>query len=343
MATFEPVGYAVIGLGGFAQQAILPGFRHSKKAKLVALVSGDRSKAKRLATKFRAGACYTYEELPACFSNPQVEAVYIATNNALHAQYAVQAANAGRHVLCEKPMANSVEECRQMLEACRASGVRLMVAYRKYFEPASVELKKVVSSGKLGRLKYIHSAFGFLCRPRGKARIWRLDPRAVGGGPLPDVGIYCVSTIRWLLGKEPLEAAAYQWTTAPEALPNVEESIAFRLNYPDGIVAQATASFGARLSSFLEVHGEKGWAALNPAYAFDQERCLFGRIGERWFEKEFKIMDELSLELDGFADCIRRKREPEPNGVQGMRDVAVMEAIYQAAHQGRSVPITLPE
>src|SRR5208337_1542756 len=199
MAAFKPVGYAVIGLGGFAQNAILPGFAHSKKAKLVAVVSGDRSKAKRLATKFRAGAFYTYEELPACFSNPRVEAVYIATNNGSHAHYAVQAANAARHVLCEKPMANSVEECRQMLEACRASNLRLMIAYRKYFEPASLELKKMIRHGKLGRLKYIHSAFGIFFPPRPVRGAWHLDPKLSGGGSLPDVGVYCVNTICWLL------------------------------------------------------------------------------------------------------------------------------------------------
>ena len=343
MAAFKPVGYAVIGLGGFAQGAILPGFRHSKKAKLVALVSGDRSKAKRLATKFHAGAFYTYEELPACFSNPQVEAVYIATNNGSHAHYAVQAANAGEHVLCEKPMANSVEECRQMLAACRASGVRLMIAYRKYFEPASLELKKLIRSGRLGRLKYIHSAFGIVIRGRGKAGAWHLDPKLAGGGALPDVGVYCVNTIRWLVGEEPLEVSAYQWTTDPETFSQVDENIAFRLNFPHGLVAQATSSFSAAQSSFLQVHGEKGWAALNPAYPWDEERCLFGKTGDRWFEKKFKIIDELSLELDAFADSIRRQREPEPNGVQGMRDVAVMEAIYQSAREGRTVPITMPE
>ena len=180
MAVSKPVGYAVIGLGGFAQRAILPGFRHSKKAKLVALVSGDRSKAKRLAKKFGAEAFYTYEELPACFSHPQVEAVYVATNNGSHAYYAVQAANAGKHVLCEKPMANSVEECRQMVEACRASDLRLMIAYRKYFEPASLELKKLIRGGRLGRLKYIHSAFGIVIRTRGQVGAWHLDPKLCG-------------------------------------------------------------------------------------------------------------------------------------------------------------------
>ena len=343
MATFKPVGYAVIGLGGYAQRAILPGFRHSKKAKLVALVSGDRSKAKRLATKFGAEVFYTYEELPTCLSHPQVEAVYIATNNGSHAHYAVQAANAGKHVLCEKPMANSVEECRQMVAACRASAVRLMIGYRKYFEPSSLELKQLISSGRLGRLKYIHSAFGIFVRARGQAGAWHFDPKLSGGGSLPDVGVYCVNTIRWLVGEEPLEVSAYQWTTDPETFSQVDENIAFRLDFPHGLVAQATSSFKAAESSFLQVHGEKGWACLNPAFQWDLERCLFGQIGGRWFEKKFKVIDELALELDALADSIRRQREPEPNGVQGMRDMAVMEAIYQSAREGRTVSITMPE
>jgi len=108
-------------------------------------------------------------------------------------------------------------------------------------------------------------------------------------------------------------------------------------------VAQATSSFSAAESSFLQVHGEKGWAALNPAFPWDEERCLFGQTGGRWFEKKFKVIDELALELDAFADSVRRQREPEPNGVQGMRDVAVMEAIYQSAREGRTVPIIMPE
>ena len=343
MAANKPVGYAVIGLGRFAQRAILPGFRHSKKAKLVALVSGDRSKAKRLARKFGAEGFYTYEELPACLSAPQVEAVYIATHNGGHATYAIQAANAGKHVLCEKPMANSVVECRQMVEACRASSVRLMIAYRKYFEPASLELKKLITSGRLGRLKYLHSAFGIMVQPRGQATTWHLDPKLAGGGSLPDVGVYCVNTIRWLVEAEPLAASAYRWTTDPQTFSQVDENIAFRLDFPQGLVAQATSSFRAAESSFLQVNGEKGWACLNPAFQWDLERCLFGQIGNRWFEKKFKVIDELALELDALADCIRRRREPEPNGVQGMRDVAVMEAIYQSARDGRTVPITMPE
>jgi predicted dehydrogenase len=195
----------------------------------------------------------------------------------------------------------------------------------------------------LGRLKYIHSAFGIVIRARGKAGAWHLDPKLAGGGSLPDVGVYCVNTIRWLVGEEPLEASAYQWTTDPQTFSQVDENIAFCLIFPHGLVAQATSSFSAAQSSFLQVHGEKGWAALNPAYPYDEERCLFGQTGGRWFEKRFKVIDELALELDAFAHSIRRQREPEPNGVQGMRDVAVMEAIYQSAREGRTVDITMPE
>jgi predicted dehydrogenase len=172
---------------------------------------------------------------------------------------------------------------------------------------------------------------------------WHLDPKLSGGGSLPDVGVYCVNTIRWLLDEEPLEVSAYQWAVDPETFGQVDENIAFRMNFASGIVAQATSSFKAAESSFLQVHGEKGWACLNPAFQYDLERCMFGEIGGRWFEKKFKVIDELALEIDALADSIRRGRDPEPNGVQGMRDVAVMEAIYQSASEGRTVPISMPE
>src|SRR5579871_4157541 len=146
MTVSKRVGFAVIGLGKFALNAILPGFHQSKRAKLVALVSGDAKKSKRLAKRFGAQAVYNYEELPACLSNPQVEAVYVATNIGTHARYAIQAAKAGKHVICEKTMAPSVEECQRMIGACRAAGVHLMVAYRKYFEPSSLALKQAISS-----------------------------------------------------------------------------------------------------------------------------------------------------------------------------------------------------
>ena len=339
MTNDKRLGYAVVGLGRISQVGVLPAFRHSRKAKLVAVVSGNLRKAKRLAAHFGASASFTYENYDQCLANPDVDAVFIATDNGTHARYSVQAARAGRHVLSEKPMARTPDECRQMIRACRESNVRLMIAYRKYFEPASLALKKLVADGKLGKLKLIHSAFTIFLPSRKSVPAWHLDPASSGGGSLVDLGVYCVNTIRWLTELEPVEASAYSWTTHTECFSRVEESIGFQLKLADALFVQATASFGAAQSSFLKVFGEKGWAALDPAFAFDEERRLFGKIGGRWFEKLFTVIDEFALELDAFADCIRQGKDPDPDGREGLRDVLVMQAIYQAAREGRWVSI----
>jgi len=339
MGTSDRVGYAVVGLGRFAEYVVLPGFRDSRKAHLVTLVSGDERKARRLAKKFGATDCYTYESYAQCLANPQVEAVYVVTNNGSHAQFTLQAAAAGKHVLCEKPMAASASECLQMIDACRANHVRLMIAYRKYFEPASLDLKRLVESGKLGRLKFIQSAFSIFMRPGDGRPSWHFDRQQAGGGALPDVGVYCVNTARFVTGKDPVEATAYQWTVEPKIFKDVDENIAFTLKFPEGLVMQAIASWGGAEESYLQIVGEKGWATLAPAYQYDEVRHLYGRIGGRPFQKKYKVINELALELDGLADCIRRNREPEPNGTEGWRDVVVMEAIYQSARGGKPVKI----
>jgi predicted dehydrogenase len=339
MTNSKRVGYAIVGLGNISQRAVLPAFRNSKKAKLVAVVSGDLKKARRLAGRFGASDAYTYDDYDRCLKNPGVDAVFIATDNGSHARYTVRAAKAGRHVLCEKPMATSAVECRRMIQVCRENKVRLMIAYRKYFEPSNLALKKLISSGKLGKLKLIHSAFTFFLPPTKSGQDWHLDPVAAGGGSLVDVGVYCVNTIRWLTGKEPIEASAYSWSTDPARFSGVEESIGFQLKFPDALLVQASASYGAAQANFLKVFGEKGWAALDPAFAYDEERRLFGKIGGRWFERSFKVIDEFALELDVFADSIRRGHDPEPDGREGLRDVVTMQAIYRAARKGRWVPI----
>ncbi|PYV36497.1 MAG: gfo/Idh/MocA family oxidoreductase, partial [Acidobacteria bacterium] len=153
------VGYAVVGLGAISQQAVLPAFAHSNNARLVGVVSGDKNKAKRLARQFRAKAYYSYDEYAQCLKNPEVEAVYIATPPGEHEKYTVLAARANKHVLCEKPLAATVDECARMVRACRDNAVLSMTAYRKYFEPGSVALKRIIATGELGRIDIIHAAF----------------------------------------------------------------------------------------------------------------------------------------------------------------------------------------
>ena len=340
MAKSKRVGYAVIGLGHISQRAILPAFRHAKRSKLIALVSGDSGKARRLAEQYRARRSYTYDALDECLRNPQVEAVYIATPNSMHLEFAVRAAQAGKHVLCEKPLAISVAQCRQMIEACDSNGAKLMTAYRKHFEPSALAFKALIESGKLGRLKIIHTAFT-ISLPPGDS--WHLKQSLTGGGSLVDVGIYCINTVRWLTGLEPLEATAHSWTADPTRFSEVDENMSFQIKFPGGLYMQGSSSFAAAKASFLQVHGEKGWAALNPAYAYNEDRRFFGKIAGEWFEKKFKQIDEFCLELDHFSECIRRNRKPEPDGIDGMRDVAVIEAIYESAKHNRAVAIPVSE
>jgi predicted dehydrogenase len=337
VASSKRVGYAVVGLGFIAETSVLPAFRHSKKCKLVALVSHDPKRAKQLGAEFGVKDCYGYQNYDQCLNHPGVDAVFIASVNGAHAEQTIRAAAAKKHVLCEKPLGATVEECRRMVDACQKNRVYLMTAYRKYFEPGSVALKKLVTSGKLGRLRHMFSTYTEVVDP-AKAH-WQLNRRLSGGGSLMDIGIYCVNTMRWLAGTSPIDATAHAWTDDPKRFGEVEDSIVFRLTHPEGLVCQGTSSYSAKAASFVQVHGDKGWAALNPAFAFEEERRLFGKIQGRWFEQKFKVMDEFVLEIDHFADCIRRQRDPESDGMEGLRDLATIRAIYQSASENRTAAV----
>jgi predicted dehydrogenase len=334
----KSVGYAVVGLGSIAEISVLPAFRNCQQSELVALVSHDPVRSKALGSKFGVKNCYSYDNYDRCLAHPDVEAVFVASVNGAHAEQTIRAAAAGKHVLCEKPLANTVEDCRRMVEACKASQVYLMTAYRKYFEPASVALKKLVISGQLGRLRHIFSTYTEVVDP-AKAQAWQLNRRLSGGGSLMDLGIYCVNTMRWMAGSSPIDATAHIWTEDPKRFSEVEDNIAFRLTHSDGLVCQGTSSFSAAAASFVQVHGEKGWAAINPAFAFEEERRLFGKIQGQWFEQTFAVIDEFALELDAFADCIRNRHSPEADGMEGLRDIATIQAAYQSARENRTVRV----
>jgi predicted dehydrogenase len=337
----KPVGYALVGLGSIAEIAVLPAFCNSTKSKLVALVSHSPERAIQMGKVFGvdASVCYGYSDYDRCLQQPGVDAVFISSINTAHAEQTIRSARAGKHVLCEKPLANTVAECRQMIEECRANRVHLMTAYRKYFEPSSLALKAMIASGELGNLRHMFSTYTEIVDPL-KAQSWQLNRKLAGGGSLMDLGIYCVNTMRFMAGTVPLEVTAKCWTDDPQRFREVEDSISFRATHPSGLVCQGTSSYSAVAATFLQVHGDKGWAALNPAFAFDEERRLFGKIKGQWFEQTFPVMNEFALELDYFSECITNGRSPVPDGTEGLRDVAIIEAIYRSAAEER--PVSIP-
>ena len=338
MSVGNKVGFAVVGLGNISQGSVLPAFARTKRAKLVALISRDKKKAARLVRKFHASAFYGNEEYAEIFANPAISAVYVATPPGAHAEFVCRAADAGKHVLCEKPLAASVAQSEQMVEACRRNGVLLMTAYRKYFEPSCVYLKQLIQDGELGRIDVIHTAFSELQTP-GVSPGWLLDSGLAGGGPLMDLGVYCVNTSRWLVEEDPVEVSAESWKRDATKFHDVEEGISFRMRFPSGLIVQGSATYGAVMSSFIFIQGTKGWVSLTPAFPFDVERRLTGKIGGRNLDRKFKVIDEFAPEIDAFAAAIQNKRAVAPDGTQGHRDMIILHAIYESARKGQAVVI----
>jgi predicted dehydrogenase len=341
MAMARRIGYAVVGLGNLARNAILPAFAHCKKAKLVAVVSRDPKKGAQLRKKFKATASYELSQYDACLADPEISAVYIVTPPGQHEELTTRAAAAKKHVLCEKPLAATVEQSARMVASCRESGVLLMTAYRKYFEPATLYIKSLVSSGALGHIDMIHTSFSENFNPN-VAPGWLLDPSQAGGGPMMDLGVYCVNTTRWLAGEDPIEAVAHAWSHDKNKFKEVEEGVSFRLNFPSGLIVQGSSTYSSAISSFLFIQGSKGWISLSPAYTYEDERRVTGKIAGRGVDRRFRVLDEFALEIDAFSSAILKKEPIESDGVQGHHDMLILQAIYESARNHQSVAIDYP-
>jgi glucose-fructose oxidoreductase len=328
------IRYAVVGLGHIAQVAMLPAFANSRRnSKLTALVSSDSSKKEILAKRYGVERTYSYDEYDACLKSGEIDAVYIALPNSLHCEYAVRAAQAGVHVLCEKPLAVTEEQCERMGAAAREAGVKLMTAYRLHFERANLEAAEIMRSGRLGQVHLFTSTFATPVEP-GNIRV-RVK-RAAGGGVLWDIGIYCINAARNLFRAEPVEV---QCTLAGH-LDETEEAASATLRFADDRLASFACSFGADNVSEFRLAGTKGDLAVEPAYeyalALRHRLTLDGDLRERRFARR----DQFAPELLYFSDCILQNREPEPGADEGLADVRVIRALYRSAETGR--PVELP-
>ena len=254
----ERVGFAVVGLGRLALENIIPAFGEAKRARLVALVSGSPDKARTVAAQHgvKPEAIYDYAGFDRIRDNPEVQAVYIVLPNALHREYVLRAAAAGKHVLCEKPMATSVAECEDMIAACKRAGRTLMVAYRCQYEPYNRAVLRAVRNQAFGPLRLIEAAN---LQNMGDPQQWRFRKALAGGGCLPDVGLYCLNAARFLTGEEPVEVFGRTYSPPGDArYAEVEESISFTLRFPSGVLANCAGSYGMHESRTLRVHTPGG-------------------------------------------------------------------------------------
>jgi predicted dehydrogenase len=335
----RPVGFAVIGLGNLAKAAILPAFSGVQGATLVALVSRDAEKARRLAALHHVP--YAYSSLEECLTNPKVEAVYIVTPPGNHLGEVKAAALAGRHVLCEKPLAATAAEAAEMVVTCARQSVLLMTAYRKCFEPSMVFVRDLILAGRLGMLKILHTSFSERHALPQTSPPWILDRHLAGGGPLMDLGIYCVHAARWLAGEIPNRVSAFQWTHDRPLFRDVEEGIAFSMHFPGGLIAQASTCYSAALSSMLYLEGTRGSVSLMPAFPFEQPRLLSAHFGEESLEMTFPVVDEFGPQIEAFSQAIRGGTLPPSGGAEGYVDMAIVDAIYRSARVGSSQAVEL--
>ena len=336
------VGFAVMGLGRLALEQILPAFGECKQARPVALVSGNAAKMQAIATQYGipATSCYSYADFPKIRDNPSVQAVYVVLPNALHANAVVQAAQAGKHVLCEKPMATTPDEARRMIEACESAGRLLMIAYRCQYEVNNKELAKRARAGDLGRVQLIET---INTQNQGDAGQWRQKRSLSGGGSLPDVGLYCLNTSRALLGEEPIEVSATIFSPADDPrFKEVESTVSFTLRFPSGTIANCASSYSVHQHRHFKVLGTKSVGLIENAFAYEGQKLkLLHSDGkdEQTSELSLGRKNQFSLELDHLAQCIRSNTKPRTPGEEGLQDQIVMAAIYESAQTGRPVKL----
>ena len=333
MAATRIVKYAVVGLGHIAQVAVLPAFAHARRnSTLVAIVSGDRTKRREMARRYQLEHAFTYDEYDECLR--LVDAVYIALPNSMHAEYAIRAARAGVHVLCEKPLAVTVEECRHMIAAARRARVKLMVAYRLHFESVNLAAMDLARRGDLGTLKFFNSSFSMTVR-RGDIR----TKREFGGGTLYDIGVYCINAARHLFRAEPTEVSAISINSGVATLAGIDETTAATLRFGNDRVATFITSFNAADVGAYRIVGTKGELHADPAYEYAEGLEFTLTIDGKRTRKTVGKRDQFAPELLYFSDCIIKDRAPEPSGEEGLQDVRIVQALYESSRLRRPVRI----
>lgn len=335
----EKIRYAVVGLGYIAQIAVLPAFKNARSnSSLVALVSGDKEKLKRLGDKYHVDKRYLYSELEDCLKRGEVDAIYIATPNFYHRNIMETAAKYGVHVLCEKPMAVTTEDCLSMINEAQKNNIQLMIAYRLHFESANLEAIKIAQSKRIGDLKVFNSVFTMQVKDHNNIRLEEVEK---GGGPLYDIGIYCINAARYLFKAEPVEVFAMTANSKDSRFKKVDELVSCIMKFPEGKIASFSISFGSFPSADYDLIGTKGRVRLEKGYEYAKTMTLKIYEDKKIISKKYPRRDQFSPELIYFSDCIQRKKKPEPSGEEGLADIKIIEALLLSIDLG--APITLDE
>jgi glucose-fructose oxidoreductase len=334
------VGYAIVGLGSYALRTIMPQFKNCELSRLTALVSGDPEKLPRVGAEYGVPerSLYSYQTFDRIRDNPDVDVVYVILPNSMHAEYTIRAAKAGKHVLCEKPMAISSAECEAMIAACRSAGRKLMIGYRSHFEPHNIHAMDLARKAAVGPSRFVQSEHGF---PIGDPTQWRLKRALAGGGSMMDIGIYSVQALRYMTGEEPVSVTARESTNRQDPrFREVEDRIDWTFLFPSGVVGHGFSSYSSGHNR-IRLTGESGWIDLEPATSYSGQRMRVSVRGddEAVTPPKGPAANQFVGQLDHMAECVVTGSEPIVGGEEGLRDLRLIEAIYRSAREGRTIAV----
>lgn len=325
----DKLGIALVGLGSYASGQLAPALQETKHCYLAGIVTGTPSKEKTWAEKYKIAQqnIYNYDTFDKISSNPDIDIIYIVLPVALHKEFTVRAAKAGKHVICEKPMAVSVADCQEMIDACKKANTLLSIGYRLHFEPYNQEMMKLGQQKIYGALKEIDCANGYTWGNNTTA--WRLKKDLAGGGGLMDMGVYAIQGARYTTGEEPIFVTAREEKKRPELFREVDETIYFTLEFPSGCIAKGISSYNMNLNH-LKVKAEKGEFELSEAYRY---RGMVGKTPAG--PMSFPQLNQQAAQMDDFALCVKNGTPTRVPGEMGLKDMKVVEAIYRSLASGK--------
>ncbi|WP_026951844.1 Gfo/Idh/MocA family protein [Algoriphagus mannitolivorans] len=326
---------AIMGLGSYGTR-VAEAMKDCKRAKLVGVVSGTPSKIAAWQEKYGIPSknCYNYENFDQIKDNPDIDAVYVITPNSLHKPYSIRVAKAGKHVICEKPMALNAEEAKEMVEVCKAAGVHLLVGYRMHFEAKTLEIVQRQRAGEFGKTLFFQGLSGFII---GDPSQWRLNKELAGGGAMMDIGIYSINGARYMLGEEPIWVTAQEVKTDPVKFKEgVDETITFQMGFPSGAVASCLSTYSLNNLDKFFLNGTKGFAEMQPSTGYGPIKAWTnkGPVDAEHITHQTTQMDEMAaILLDGKKSII------PVDGEEGWKDMVIVDAIYKAVKTGEKVKL----
>ncbi|WP_439487675.1 Gfo/Idh/MocA family protein [Algoriphagus sp.] len=327
---------AIMGLGSYGTR-VAEAIQSCTRTKLVGVISGTPSKVVEWREKYGIPEknCYNYENFDAIKDNPDIDAVYVITPNALHKDQVIRVAKAGKHAICEKPMAVNAADGQAMVDACKEAGVHLLIGYRMHFEPNTLEVVRMRKEGELGEIRFFQGLSGFVI---GDPTQWRLDPELSGGGAMMDIGIYSINGARYMVGEEPIWVTAQEVKTDPVKFKEgVDETITFQLGFPSGAVASCLSTYNMNYLDRFYLNGSKGWAEMQPSTGYGPIKGTThkGPLTEPIVTHQTVQMDEMAaIIFDG------KEAEVPVNGAEGVKDMKIIDAIFKAIKTGGKVDLT---